>query len=406
MTERLLVLAVDIDNDLFQKTGINGPVIGRDNLLEAAQKLTLADPLDTDGNTLFEAVKKYDELKEKNYEVEIAEITGSVTEGFIADEELSRQLDNVLNELKVDACVLVTDGASDNRVIPILKSRLKVNSVDFVRMKQAVEFENTYFTIIEKLKEPHYARIVFGIPAVLILLFSISYYLKLGIAFPFVLIGIYFIIKGLGFEDIIINSFEGLGMSINRISFIFYIASILFFISSIVLGYTTYLSNISIGNSIFDSYAYALEGILILLPVSLSLYILGRIIDLNNLHMYYRVVNQGVYIGYSVISLSLLYIFAAWVVGQIYFYQLIYYSVIAFIIGYLVTYASFAFKRKSVKNLKLKNKVVLNDIGAYIGKVSNVDVKKGSMQVKTDYGTSLKFDIDRIITISDRIIIR
>jgi hypothetical protein len=42
------------------------------------------------------------------------------------------------------------------------------------RMKQAEDIENTYFTVLEKLKEPHYARIVFGIPAILLLLFAIA----------------------------------------------------------------------------------------------------------------------------------------------------------------------------------------------------------------------------------------
>ena len=60
MPERLLVLAVDIDNDLYRKTRITGPVVGRDDNLKAAAALVLADPQDTDGNTMFEAVKKYD----------------------------------------------------------------------------------------------------------------------------------------------------------------------------------------------------------------------------------------------------------------------------------------------------------------------------------------------------------
>lgn len=170
MAERLLVLAVDIDNDLYRKTKITGPVAGRTNNLEAAKQLALADPQDTDANTMFEAVRKYDELKEEGYTVFVATVTGAEKEGYVADSEISRQLDKVLDRFKVDACILVTDGASDSRVIPILKTRIKVNSVDIVRMKQAEQFENAYFAILEKLKEPHYARIVFGIPAVILLL--------------------------------------------------------------------------------------------------------------------------------------------------------------------------------------------------------------------------------------------
>ena len=163
MGERILVLAVDIDNDLYRKTKITGPVIGRQENLKAAARLALADPMDTDSNAMFEAVKRHDELKRAGNRVIVVTITGAEKEGYAADSEVSRQLDMVLAKFKADSCVLVTDGASDNRVLPILKTRVKVNSVDIVRMKQSEQLENTYFTILEKLKEPHYARIVFVI---------------------------------------------------------------------------------------------------------------------------------------------------------------------------------------------------------------------------------------------------
>ena len=147
MAERILVLAVDIDNDLYTKTKITGPVVGRKDNLSAAAKLALADPQDTDANAMFEAVKRYDELKAKGYSVAIATITGAEKEGYVADSELARQMERLLDKFKADACLLVTDGASDNRVIPLLKSRIKVNSVDIIRMKQAEQFENTYFTL-------------------------------------------------------------------------------------------------------------------------------------------------------------------------------------------------------------------------------------------------------------------
>ena len=172
MTERVLVLNVDIDNDLYRKTKISGPLIGRIENLKAASKLALADPQDSDSNAMFEAVRKYDELKRQRVSVSVATVTGAEKEGYVADTELSRQIDMVIERVKADSCILVTDGSSDARVVPLLKNRLKIDSVDIVRMKQAEALENTYFTVLEKLKEPHYARIVFGIPAVLLLLFA------------------------------------------------------------------------------------------------------------------------------------------------------------------------------------------------------------------------------------------
>ena len=60
--DNLLVICVDRDNDLGKKAGVKGPVIGREKNLEAASKLALADPTESDANSIFAAVKKYDEV--------------------------------------------------------------------------------------------------------------------------------------------------------------------------------------------------------------------------------------------------------------------------------------------------------------------------------------------------------
>src|SRR5208283_2458694 len=122
MADRILVLAVDVDNDLYRKTRITGPVVGRNDNLKAAERLALSDPQETDANAMFEAVKKYDQLKKAGNTVMVVTVTGAEKEGYVADTEMSRQLDQVLDKFKADSCVLVTDGASDNRVIPILKT--------------------------------------------------------------------------------------------------------------------------------------------------------------------------------------------------------------------------------------------------------------------------------------------
>jgi len=406
MAERLLVLAVDIDNDLYRKTRINGPVIGRNNNLSAASKLALADPQDTDGNVMFEAVRMYDELKKSREGVEIATITGAEKEGFVADREIARQIDLLTDRLKVDACVLVTDGASDTHVVPLLKSRLKVDAVDFVRMKQAPQLENTYFTIIEKLREPHYARIVFGIPAILLLLFALSYYFGLGWQLPVALIGIYLIVKGFGLEEYFLESFRGFGFSIDRLSFLFYVSSIIFFVLGVIIGYADLITSLQTTTDALVLVSYFVEGFLLLLAVSLVAYLIGRMIDLEHRQMHFKAINEGVYIGYSVVALGLVFITASWIIGQIYFWQFLLFSVIAIVLGYGIAFMSTLLKARAIESSKLKNKNVLNDIGAYIGKITNVDSKRGIMKVKTDYGSTISFDIDRITSVSDRVIVR
>jgi putative membrane protein len=405
MAERILVLAVDIDNDLYRKTKISGPVMGRADNLKAAARLVLADPQDTDGNTMFEAVRKYDELRAKGYSVNVATVTGAEKEGYVADKELARQIEKVIDTFKSDSCVLVTDGQSDMRVLPILKTRIKVDSVDVLRMKQAEQFENTYFTLLEKLKEPHYARIVFGIPAVLLLLFAISYYFNLGWQLPIALIGLYLILKGFGLESALLESFKGLGFSIERLSFVFYMGAILFFIVCLIIANISYSTALKTTSNGIVLISYALEGFFLIFPISLLLYLIGRVIDLKNRHMHYRAISQGMYVGYSIVVIGLLVILSAWIIGQIYFWQYLLYSAFAFIIGYGISVFSSFLRKRAIEHTKLKEKHVVNEIGSYIGRITGIDPKIGVIFVKTDYGSVIKYDIDRITDISDKVII-
>ena len=406
MAERLLVLAVDIDNDLYRKARIAGPVIGKDANLSAASKLAMADPQDPDSNTMFEAVRKYDELKKKGHQAYVVTITGAEKEGYIADSAVARQLDLVIDRFKPDACVLVTDGMSDMRVLPMLKTRLNVNSVDLVRMKQAEDIEGAYFTVFEKLKEPHYARIVFGIPAVLILLFAVSYYFNYGWQLPAALIGIYLLVKGFGIEDSLVSSFKGLGFSIERLSFVFFASSIIFFVLSLIIGYGSYTSTLLATKNPLTLAASAIEGFLILFPVSLVLYLIGKVLDSENRRMRYRAITQGTYMGYGIITIAIVYMTAAWLVGQIYFWQFLLFSSVAIVFGYLVSKLSISLRSHALRRTRMKDKQVINDIGAYVGKVSAVDTKRGVMMVKTDYGNTIRYEIDRITSVSDRIVVK
>src|SRR3989338_3376930 len=120
--KRILVMSVDVDDDLYKKAGIKGPVIGRNENLAAASKLALADPTDSDANTIFESVKSFDSLKAEGYEVFIATLTGDSRLGILADREVARQLDSVLLKFKSDSCIFISDGASDEQILPIVQS--------------------------------------------------------------------------------------------------------------------------------------------------------------------------------------------------------------------------------------------------------------------------------------------
>ena len=132
----------------------------------------------------------------------------------------------------------------------------------------------------------------------------------------------------------------------------------------------------------------------------------GRIIDLENKRMRYRAISQGTYAGYIVIAIALLYVTSSWLIGQIYFWQFLAFSILLMLAGYGISVFSLFLRKRAFRHAKMKDKSVINDIGAYIGKITDVDTKRGLIFVKTDYGNVIKYDVDRITGVSDRVIIR
>ncbi len=190
---RVLVLCVDRDDDLGRKTGIKGPVIGRDENLKAANKLILEDPEESDANAIFAAVKTYDEIARRYGEdsVEIATLTGHYRRGLTADDEIRRQMREVLARFPAEEAVFVSDGADDEHILPLLAGYVKTFSLRRIIVQQSKELETTYVILrryfSEKLLGNKLFRAVFiGIPGFLLLLYSVlslaglQSYLKLG----------------------------------------------------------------------------------------------------------------------------------------------------------------------------------------------------------------------------------
>ncbi|WP_370520110.1 DUF373 family protein [Thermococcus sp. LS1] len=177
---KALILAIDRDDDFGQKAGVEGPVIGRDACIDAALKLSLADPEDSDANVVYAAVKLYDELKGSGEfdEVEVALITGHPKVGVKSDLELSRQLDEVLQRFPANGVITVTDGAEDEQIFPIITSKVPIISSHRVVVKQSEGIETTYYIIYRYLREilsdPEVAKVVLGIPGMILLLYGIA----------------------------------------------------------------------------------------------------------------------------------------------------------------------------------------------------------------------------------------
>ncbi len=150
---KTLVLSVDRDDDFGQKSGLNSPIIGREESINAALSLGLKDAEDSDVNTLLAAIGMYDEMVRKGIDTEIALICGDAKVGYESDLILSTQLENVLEMVKPDRVVLVSDGAEDEFIYPVISSRATIDSVRRVYVKQAPGVEGMYYIIMKMMKD-------------------------------------------------------------------------------------------------------------------------------------------------------------------------------------------------------------------------------------------------------------
>jgi putative membrane protein len=281
----LLVIAIDRDNDLGRKTGIRSPVLGRESNVKAALELGLADPEESDTNTMLAAIKTYDELLEAGETVEIVTICGDVRVGTKSDMKIANILDQVIVKTKSTRAILVSDGAEDRELEPIIRSRLRIDSTRMVVVQQSRPIEDTLYTIIHKMEDPKIQRqFIFPIALVAFVYGLLTWFGFTDIASGaiWVVLGGYLLIKVAGWEEAIRNFYtELLTVTSERVSFFSYawlIASLL-----MIVGITRGLDQMqevsSQGVLAMVLAFMSIDGVLLLLLASLVVIEVARTID-------------------------------------------------------------------------------------------------------------------------------
>ncbi|NYT00625.1 MAG: DUF373 family protein [Methanocellales archaeon] len=236
-----LIICIDRDDDLGHKVGIKGPVVGRAHNLDAATNLALYDPEDSDANMIFGAIQIYDKLKAEGADIEIVSICGDRDIGVKSDTFIANQLNDISEKYGARNAIVVTDGAEDEYVLPLIESRFRVDSVRRVIVKQSQNLENIYYIIKELFSDPKVSRTFFIPVGLACLIYAISVfagYPQGAIIAIMAFIGIYMLFRGFGLEDIIEDFTENLKRSFygGRISFVTYVAAAILVFIGITQG--------------------------------------------------------------------------------------------------------------------------------------------------------------------------
>lgn len=393
------VIVIDIDDDLGKKAKIPGPVIGLENCKAAAYQLLLADPEDPDGNTIFKAIQIYEDLEEKNKNIII--LTGDSRMGYYAYKKINESLDLIINKYGLDSAILVTDGLSDeNDVIPILGSR-KIKIIQIVRLniKQSSKIENAYVFIVNKLKDPYYSRLIFGIPGLLLFFISSMILLNIPTSTILFIIGFIMIMYGFNIHQRIYDLFNI--FEIRRYNFIIIGSGIIIVTISGVVGYELYVRLINSGEEWLYSLFRGVE--LAMYPI---IFYLALLYGLNAVFgdSYLKRLNSAkalLLLGFILINLIIGINFITGTIFLIRFDTVILYSIISTVLTIMIM--------NYIDNLKMVYIYLSNPIGYRVidsesrinfGTIKRLDEDR--IIVETDYKETLDLKYDNVINIKDR----
>lgn len=308
---KVLILCIDRDDDLGRKASLDGPIVGKKDVLRAAVKLALKDPSETDANAIFAGLKLLNDIKDDK---EIAILTGSVRVGYESDLKIKRQLEKIQKKIKADGAILVSDGKEDEMVLPAIEAVIPILSMHRISVHSGEELKGAYYTLTNFLKrateDKVLARNIFGLPGLVALLYAIfgaqGWRLVAGILSGML------IIKGLQLED-------ALGKFLNYIkeSFLNLSTSFFLYLISLVIGIiaavkTTFLS----GDTTMELAAKISIDTAPLFFYSILALLVGLAIDsLPNRQRSYSFISAGVGLGVVVLVMRSL---GGWILDPTY----------------------------------------------------------------------------------------
>lgn len=386
--EKILILSIDRDDDIGQKIGVSGPIVGISKNLKVASDLAIADPEESDANCIFAAIKRYKELKD-TASVEIATLTGNTKQNmYYADKNINLQLRQVLDLFPATGVVFVTDGAEDDQVLPIIQNYVPIISKETVIIKQAKHIESMFYTIKKTLQDPFFARTVLGVPAIILLLFVfVPKYAWEIIAF---ILGVFLLTKAFNLEKVFSRFFKDIKNRFSSItvSFPFYIALIFFMIFAIVETISLYSANPEF-ETLFRI-VYVLRATLLYFALAFLSWIIGLIIDSFYFKKVYVLGNRIFSLFFVIIIFILIDYSLQLIIHNIsfnFFITLIILSTIMLILLYKVTSV---FDVTTKVTSLLIGLPVFSKYGLFLGEVVAIDDKKGTINYKDRISKSTK----------------
>ncbi|WP_018258167.1 DUF373 family protein [Halomicrobium katesii] len=196
-----LVVCIDRGGTFPPDTSL--PVAGYDAVEALVTEVGLTDPEDSRVNTMLEGLRVTNDL-EADGDDAIVTVVGDRGDGVSADRSVARQVDELVEVHDPDSAVVVVDSAEDERLVPIIESRLRVDAVDRVVVRQARDIESTYYLLKQFLADEELRKTVLvplGIALIALPLLLLVTSPTFAVGAIAAAVGAFLIYKGLGIDE-------------------------------------------------------------------------------------------------------------------------------------------------------------------------------------------------------------
>jgi putative membrane protein len=176
------------------------PVAGREAVESLVTRLGVDDPEDSRVNCLLEGLRVARDIDDA-----VVAVVSVVGESVTADREVARQVEALVGEYDPDSAVVVVDSAEDERLVPIVESRVTVDAVDRVVVRQARDIESTYYLLKQFLADEQLRKSVLIPVGAALLAFPVLLFVAdsptVAVGAIAAAVGLFLLYKGLGVDD-------------------------------------------------------------------------------------------------------------------------------------------------------------------------------------------------------------
>ncbi|PSQ13220.1 hypothetical protein BRC98_01880 [Halobacteriales archaeon QS_7_68_65] len=146
-----LVVCIDRGAVIADAAG-ETPVVGERAVRSLVTEVGLDDPEDSRVNCLLEGLRLTRERRDEG-ETPVLAVVSAPDESVDSDRAIARQIDDLLAARSVESAVVVTDNAADERLVHVIESRIRVDGVSRVVVRQARDLESTYYLLKQFLAD-------------------------------------------------------------------------------------------------------------------------------------------------------------------------------------------------------------------------------------------------------------